>query len=75
MNRSSWWEICYVVKGNKRVKLEKLITREVRKSAINYCAYEPVNCEYITIGEERWNTLMEILKEREKRRLDLLKKA
>ena len=68
---ADWWSIHYKVKGNKRVRPEKLILRDPRKEEINYYPYnldEDLMNGWIELGEKKTAEIMTELKRRDSER-------
>lgn len=68
---ADWWSIHYKVRGNKRVRLEKLIQRQAKKEEINYYPYnlsEDLMNGWIELGEKNANKIMDELKRRDSER-------
>lgn len=68
---ADWWSIHYKVRGNKRVRPEKLILRDPRKEEINYYPYnlnEDLMNGWIELKEERATVLMAELRRRDNER-------
>ena len=62
-----WWSLHYKVRGNKRVKPEKLILKEPKKEEVNYYPYnlsEDLMCGWIELEEKRSEEIMRELKRR-----------
>ena len=69
---ADWWSIHYKVRGNKRVRPEKLIQRQAKKEEINYYPYnlsDDLMNGWIELGEDKTNEIMNELKRRDKERL------
>ena len=68
---ADWWSIHYKVRGNKRVRPEKLILRDPRKEEINYYPYnldEDLMNGWIELGEKKTTEIMTELKRRDNER-------
>ena len=68
---ADWWSIHYKVRGNKRVRPEKLILRDPRKEEINYYPYnldENLMNGWIELGEKKATEIMDELKRRDSER-------
>ena len=68
---ADWWSIHYKIKGNKRVRPEKLILRDPRKEEINYYPYnlnEDLMNGWIELEEKKANEIMDELKRRDSER-------
>ena len=68
---ADWWSIHYKVRGNKRVRPEKLILRDPRKEEINYYPYnlnEDLMNGWIELGEKKTAEIMDELKRRDSER-------
>ena len=68
---ADWWSIHYKVRGNKRVRPEKLILRDPRKEEINYYPYnldENLMNGWIELGEKKTAEIMTELKRRDSER-------
>ena len=69
---ADWWSVHYKVRGNKRVRPEKLIQRQAKKEEINYYPYnlsDDLMNGWIELGEDKANEIMNELKRRDKERL------
>ena len=65
---ADWWSIHYKVRGNKRVRPEKLILRDPRKEEINYYPYnldKDLMNGWIELGEKKATEIMDELKRRD----------
>ena len=68
---ADWWSIHYKVRGNKRVRPEKLILRDPRKEEINYYPYnlsEDLMFGWIELGEKKSREIMTELQRRDSER-------
>ena len=68
---ADWWSIHYKVRGNKRVRPEKLILQDPRKEEINYYPYnldEDLMNGWIELKEERATEIMTELRRRDSER-------
>lgn len=68
---ADWWSIHYKVKGNKRVRPEKLILRDPRKEEINCYPYnleEDLMNGWIELGEKKSREIMTELQWRDSER-------
>lgn len=68
---ADWWSIYYKVRGNKRVRPEKLIQRQAKKEEINYYPYnlcEDLMNGWIELGEDKANEIMTELRRRDSKR-------
>ena len=68
---ADWWSIHYKVRGNKRVRPEKLILRDPRKEEINYYPYnlnEDLMNGWIELEEKKATEIMDELKRRDNER-------
>lgn len=66
-----WWSLHFKIHGNKRVRPERLICREVKNDEVNYFPYElPDNLMdgWIEISKSEWNRIMTMLVAREELR-------
>ena len=73
---ADWWSIHYKVRGNKRVRPEKLILRDPRKEEINYYPYnleEDLMNGWIELGEKKATEIMDELKRRDNERKERIK--
>lgn len=64
----NWWSLHYKIKGNKRVRPEKLIHRKVRKEEVNFYPYnlsEDLMDGWIELGDNRAKEIMDELWARE----------
>lgn len=70
-----WWSLHYKIKGNKKVKPEKLIQRQAKKEEINYYPYnlsDDLMNGWIEVEENRAAIIMEELKRRDYERKERL---
>ena len=68
---ADWWSIHYKVRGNKRVRPEKLILRDPRKEEINFYPYnldEDLMNGWIELEEKKATEIMAELKRRDNER-------
>ena len=66
-----WWSIHYKVRGNTKVRPDKIILRDPRKEEINYYPYnlnEDLMNGWIELKEERATVLMAELRRRDNER-------
>jgi hypothetical protein len=73
---ADWWSIHYKVRGNKRVRPEKLILRDPRKEEINYYPYnlsEDLMNGWIELGEKKSREIMTELQRRDSERKERMK--
>ena len=70
---ADWWSIHYKVRGNKRVRPEKLILRDPRKEEINYYPYnlsEDLMNGWIELEEKKATEIMDELRRRDSERIE-----
>ena len=68
---ADWWSIHYKVRGNKRVRPEKLILRQAKKEEINYYPYnlsDDLMNGWIELGEDKATEIMTELRRRDSER-------
>ena len=68
---ANWWSLHYKIKGNKRVRPEKLILRDPRKEEINFYPYnldEDLMNGWIELGEKKATEIMTELRRRDSER-------
>ena len=73
----NWWSVHYKVRGNKRVRPEKLILRDPKKEEVNYYPYnlsEDLMDGWVEVEEKRFEVIMEELKRRDGLRRETLEK-
>ena len=73
---ADWWSIHYKIRGNKRVRPEKLIYRDPRKEEINYYPYnlsDDLMFGWIEVEKERAMGIMAELRRRDSERKERLK--
>lgn len=73
----NWWSVHYKVRGNKKVRPEKLICKDPKKEEFNYYPYNPkeeLMNGWVEVGEKRFEVIMEELKRRDKLRRETLEK-
>ena len=72
-----WWSVHYKIRGNKRVRPEKLILRDPKKEEVNYYPYnlsEDLMDGWVEVEEKRFEVIMEELKRRDGLRRETLEK-
>jgi hypothetical protein len=72
-----WWSVHYKVRGNKRVRPEKLILRDHKKEDANYYPYnlsEDLMDGWVEVGEKRFEVIMKELEKRDKLRRENLER-
>jgi hypothetical protein len=70
---ADWWSIHYKIKGNKKVRPEKLIQRQAKKEEINHYPYnlsDDMMNGWIELGEKKSEEIMTELKRRDKERVE-----
>ena len=68
---ADWWSVHYKVRGNKRVRPEKLIQRQAKKEEINYYPYnldEDLMNGWVELGEKKATEIMDELRRRDSER-------